>query len=195
MENDTFLGYGKPFLSLENGLLVTKNVPVPKRPYYKPWITRNLPIIKQLRVLELGRKLFLKINITDTPSEVIQSEDQKKKIISAVFRDIKQINKGKNSIGVLLYLPTRFDYESPLSQSWKQFLGNEATKNGLFFIDLIDEFQKLPFQDVDDLFILANTIGYFNSAGHYTEKGNRYIAAILYKKLIDIPEISEKLNK
>jgi len=195
MENDTFLGYGKPFLSLENGLLVTKNVPVPKRSYSMPWITRNLPIIKQLRVLELSRKLLLKINITDTPSEVIQSEDQKKKIISAVFRDIKQINKSKNSIGVLLNLPTRFDYENPLSQSWKQFLGNEATKNGLFLIDLIDEFQKLPVQDVDDLFIPAGTIGYFNSAGHYTEEGNRYIADILYKKLIDIPEISEKLNK
>ena len=195
MENDTFLGYGKPFLSIENDILVTKNVPVPKRPYYLPWATDNLPIIKELNVLELAGKLLLKKKFTVTQSKVIHGEDNKKEIISAIFRDIKQINQGKNSIGVLLYLPTRYDYKKPLSQSWKQFLINEASINGLFFIDLTDEFSKLPALNIEDLFIPDGTISYSHAAGHYTEEGNRYIADTLYKKMIDISEISARLNK
>jgi hypothetical protein len=134
MENDTFLGYGKPLLSLKNGLLITNNVPVPTRPYYLPWITSNLPIIKELRVFQLSSKLFSKMKSHDVPRKIIQRTNQTREVISAILKDLKIINQGKNSIGVLVYLPTRDDHENPLSRTWKQFLNSEAVKNGLFLL-------------------------------------------------------------
>ncbi len=100
MEKDEFLGYGKPFLSVQNDILITKNVTVPKRPYYLPRLTINLPIIKELHTVELSRRLLSKLKFTDPHSNIIQSENQKKEIIpaiikmrevvSAIFRDIRK---------------------------------------------------------------------------------------------------------
>jgi hypothetical protein len=45
-----------------------------------------------------------------------------------------------------------------------------------------------------DLFISAGAINYIHSAGHYTEEGNRHVADTLYNQLIEIPEISARLN-
>lgn len=205
METDESGGYGKPILSVQNDLLITKNVPVPKRPYYLPWLNDNFPIIKKLHVFELGGKLSKRLlKSFKIPNNIIQSENQKKEIIPAIinmrevesriFKDIKNINRTKNSIGILLFLPTSFEYKA-LPQYWKQILTDEAEKNNLIFIDLIDEFQKLPADYMKDLFIPDGVIKFDSAAGHYTEEGNRYIADILYKKMNAIREISEKLNK
>ncbi len=100
------------------------------------------------------------------------------------------MNQAKNSIGVFLFLATYFEYKDLLPQYWKQILKDEAGKNNLFFIDLIDEFRKLPAEYVKNLFIPDGVIKYMDASGHYTEEGNRYIADVLYKKLTAIPEIS-----
>jgi hypothetical protein len=70
----------------------------------------------------------------DVPRKIIQRTNQTREVISAILKDLKIINQGKNSIGVLVYLPTRDDHENPLSRTWKQFLNSEAVKNGLFLL-------------------------------------------------------------
>jgi len=117
-----------------------------------------------------------------------------REVISAIFRDIKHINQARNSIGVLLFLPTSFEYKRPIPQPWMKVLVDEAKKNELYFIDLTDDIKKIPAGEIRNLFIPDGAINYDSAAGHYSEEGNRYIADILYEKLKAIPEISEKLN-
>src|SRR5262244_1013414 len=57
MKYDSFLGYGKPVLDIENGMLVVKNVPVPRRNYYFPWIQH----LRQLHTVEFLNRVSRRI--------------------------------------------------------------------------------------------------------------------------------------
>jgi hypothetical protein len=96
---------------------------------------------------------------------------------------------------VLVYLPTKYDYIGNASEIWRQFLHTETVRQNLLFIDLIDEFRKLPPQTIENLFIAPGDIDFQYAAGHYTEEGNEFIARTLYDKLSAIPEISDKLGQ
>ena len=94
------------------------------------------------------------------------------------------MNKAKNSTLVIVYLPMKADYMGKRAEEWRQFLHSEAMSREFIFIDLIEEFRKYPPQEVESLF-----------AGHYSEKGNAYIANILYEKLLSIPEIASRFQE
>ena len=96
---------------------------------------------------------------------------------------------------VLVYLPTREDFTEDTSESWRQLLDAEAEKNNWLFVDLIEEFRKLPPQQVGDLFISEDIADYYGAAGHYTEKGNRFIADTLYQALLSIPQVSDEISE
>lgn len=194
MRYSQFLGYGKPVLSLQDNSLLVSNVPVPKRSYYVPWLTDNLGVLDQINLVKLVRKLFRQNEVDNSDGYVIRDENKMKQIIPAIFSDLYQINKSNQSICIIVYLPTREDHSSKSTKSWRQFINNEARKNELFFIDLIDEFQKLPAGEVEKLFILPGAIDYIGAANHYTRDGNKYIARVLNKKMLAIPEISDRLR-
>ena len=52
-------------------------------------------------------------------------------------------------------------------------------------IDLHDDFSKSPYVEVSKFFIYGRE--------HYTEKGNQFVADLLYKKLLSFDEIKRKI--
>jgi hypothetical protein len=67
---------------------------------------------------------------------------------------------------------------------------------GIVFVDLIDDFGKLPVTRKDGMFIWPGSVHYFAEApGHYDDQGNEWVAKELYARLISIPEVAEKLAR
>lgn len=184
----SFLGYGKPLLEVKDGALIKRNVPVPKPSFYKGWIGRNMQAIEKLQSFRLLRRLFFGKNIRS-------NDDQSREVLSKILEDMHQTSFIKHNILVLLYLPIESDYVGNESGTWRQFLHAEATKHDIVFVDVIDEFRKLPPQAIERLFIREGVIDYVKAEGHYTKEGNEYVANIIYKKLISIREISNLLKE
>ena len=184
MLSNNFLGYGKSFLVLQDDTLVNTNEPVPKFSYLIPRLHKILQELRQLNSVQLLRQKFAKNDSasgSDNPSE---NSPQARELVVKIVRNLQEINKAQNSTLVLVYLPTKADFMGRRSEEWRQFFHSEAISQEFIFIDLIDEFRKYPPQEVHSLF-----------NGHYSEKGNTYIANILYKKLLSIPEIASRFQE
>ncbi len=190
MKSDQFGGYSKPVLKLQDGVLVIENVPVPEPSFYRVCLNYKLQKIRKLYLINHLNRLFFQKNTTNTN----QDDNQIKKVVLKVFQDLQQVNQLKHSTLVLVYLPTMGDYKGSGSEPWRQFILTEAKKNNFLYIDLIDEFRKLPPQTVKNYFITEEFNKFPGGAGHYTEEGNAFIAKLLYDKLLAIPETSDKLK-
>ncbi len=187
MQRKTFHGYAKPVLELQNGVLFTKNTPVPKRSYYMPRLTgirSALPKLGKLKSIELLRRIASSGKGRASLEENDLQDNRTREIVLRVFQNLQQINQAKTSSLVLVYLPVLSDYMGKGAERWRKFLHAEAANNKWLFIDLIEDLRKYPPQEVSTLF----------RSYHYRERGNAYIADILYKKLRAIPEISYKLQ-
>ncbi len=96
---------------------------------------------------------------------------------------LAELNHEKDSTLVLVHLPVSSDVTGTQSEPWRQFLRAQALSHDWSLIDVIGEFRGYPPQEVRSLF-----------RGHYTEKGNAYVAHLLYERLLSIPGISRKLE-
>jgi len=191
MRHKVFQGYGKPVLVIRDDSLVMQNVPIPAPYFYTFWINRHRPTINELNSIKILRRFFFQ----QPPVTTGQDDYPTQAVVSEIFQDLHRLHQATNSVLVAVYLPTKEDYGGNRSAPWQQFLQAETTKQDLLFIDLIDEFRKLPPQTIESLFIPRGAVDFEGSAGHYTEKGNTYIAQILYEKLLTIPEISGRLSR
>lgn len=181
MQTGDFRGYGKPLLKLQDGTLVNINKPVPKRSYLIPKLAIIKTQLMQLHSVQLLKKRFSPRrsgNISD------QYNDEVKRVSLKIYENLYQVNQLKNSILVLVYLPTPSDHAAKTSDPLRKLIKNEAARNGWIFIDLVEEFRKYPAERVSTLY-----------RGHFNELGNAYVTDALYKKLMTIPEIADKFEK
>lgn len=187
MQRNIFLGYGKPIIELENNVLVTKNIPVPPPiKHSNPRLRHCIRAINNLNVIKLIRSFLPHNENSYGKSKNYNTQ----KVVSKIFEDLQKVNRAKQSILVLVFLPTKNDYTEKTSKPWQDFLYAEATHNKYIYIDLIEELKKLPQQKIEKLFIPEGVIDYYGATGHYTKEGNKFIAYNLYKKLVAIPEIA-----
>lgn len=182
MQSDRFLGYGRPWMAIEDGELVVTNEPVPKRAYYWPRATHSLQVLARLNSLRLVRSL---LGRQGSPAEKGHplTDPRCRQLALKIFEDIHKIDEARNSVLVLTYLPTQGDFMGSNSDQWREFLRGESERNGWCFVDLVEEFRTYPPHLVGSLF-----------SGHYSEKGNAYIAEILYERLLAIPRVAERFN-
>jgi hypothetical protein len=197
MQNKRAFGYSKPVLRVENGNLVVENVPVPRRSAFTIWLTQSRYVFKELRTIELLERILQKFS-PQKPAVPLSSEQMlpaaDREVLRKMFEDLQATNKQKNSIFILVYLPVDIDYKPhEPSSTYRQFLREEAERKGILFIDLVDDFQKLPRQEMEKLFIPPGTQYFLAAPGHYWVEGNEYVAKKLYSKLISASEVAKKL--
>jgi len=190
-------GYGKPVLKLENGELVAENVPVPRRSAFLHWLALKPHPLREFRSLAdlawlAGRVLPARdAAFANGPSE------QQAQVLDVMFENLQATEKQKNSVLVLLYLPERVaDYQTGgISPVWRNWVRQECVKQGIVFVDLIDDFRKLPITWKDGLFIWPGSGQYFTEAvGHYNDQGQQWVAEELYNKMIAVPEAAQKVG-
>lgn len=192
----SYVGHGKPVLRLQDERLVTENVPVPKPSRFAQWFGTKRIQLRELRSVKLlGSLLGQLIPATDDFSK--GPTEEQAKILDGMFASLQVMEKQKNSVLVLVCLPTTlhdFEQGGP-TPAWRAWLRQESTKTGMVFVDLIDDFQRLPVTVRDGLFIWPGSVQYFAEApGHYDDQGHMWIAQELYGRLISIPGVAEKLD-
>jgi hypothetical protein len=194
MESDTFLGYPKPLLKIENGALVNKNRPVPKLAFMiprLPFIREGVSNLSVVRLMRRAMTSFMPARTAANPQESPMDEGPKdleaRQVSLKIFEDLQKLNQAKDSVLVLVYLPRRPDYALGKEVGpWRQFFRDLSNEHRFVTIDLVDEIAKLPAQDTAEL---------YSDNGHYSEKGNRVVAEALYRQLLAQPEIKSKLHQ
>ena len=205
MLSDSFLGYAKPVLEIENGSLAVKNVPVPRRDYYFPWITQNIDNLRNLRTVEFSNRLLRKVGVATSKSHqpTQRERDEKaRKLARKIFEDLKRINEQHSSKLVLVYLPTIWEltgkppveWEWTDPKDWTEFLEEESRSLEIPFINLFSEFRSLPYNEMVHLFIPKRQLSYPEAAGHLNDAGNKIAARVIYDKLMNDPTISCALS-
>ncbi len=184
MQSDTFLGYGKPFLTTRQGELFQENFPVPKKSYLRPWLTTDLHELEQLHSVRYFLKPFQKTR--RRPELSLKADQQHTEDVAArIFADLHDMSRSKGRFAVLVHLPTRDDYFRSEVDTWGRFVRSEVGENEYLFVDVVEEMRTLPPDRVETL---------FRQGGHYTAEGNRYVAEVIHRKLSDYSVLSDHLH-
>lgn len=193
MQSAQFQGYDKPLLDLEKGALVVGNVPVPRRSYILPWLTDRKAIFNTLRSAELAR-LFRHAARAQPPisSELAKNDDGSRKtrdILRLLLLDLKRLNKERGSELIIVYLPALSDFQPGGPGAWSEWLREEAQALELPLIDVLGRFQALAREDALNMFILPGQ-GTYPGVNHLNERGNAFVAKLIYEELKVRPAIA-----
>jgi len=190
MQHSAFNGYGKPLLGVENDRVVVTNVPVPRSmEVWAPRLARIENALSHLTVIHLIRSA-LKLNAAGLPAESDERNEQTAGVLSHMLDDLLAMNQARGSVFVLVYLPVRAELGSQ-SGTWRHVLGEYARQRRVLYIDLTDNFRRLPAAESDKLFITNVALG---TAGHYNEAGNAFVADLIFRQLLANPETAAKLH-
>ena len=116
------------------------------------------------------------------------------KVVPYMLDDLVSTNRARNSVFVLVYLPVRMEITENMAGSWRSLLAEYARQHGVLFIDLVDDFHRLPPDELDKLFFAWGSIYFPGAADHYTEAGNAFVADRIYRRLLANPETAAKLH-
>lgn len=193
MQNATFIGYGKPVLAVKDGHLVTTNVPVPmSMEFWSPKLVRVENALANLSITRLLRRMLgLDSSAPAKPAQTGRNRETAQ-VFSYMLDDLYRANLAKNSLLVLVYLPTREDWTT--EGSWREQLADYARERGLLYLDLFEVFHRLPPEELDQLFIAKGAIDFRGATGHYTEAGNGFVADLIYRGLLADPRTATKLH-
>jgi hypothetical protein len=194
----SLVGYGKPVLKLHDGELVADNVPVPKPSRFLHWLALKPSPLRQFRSVAALAALARRVLPARESTLGNGPTDEQRQVVGKMIEALQAIEKQKNSILVLVYLPNRgYGYEQSIpSLAWRAFIRTECRKRGVVFFDLLDDFQKLPLTMKDGMFIWPGSVQYFaEAAGHYDDQGHEYVAKQVYARLLSIPQVAEKLGR
>jgi len=179
MESDTFMGYGKPYLSVRKGKLVQENHPVPRRSYDASWLAANLHMWRELDTSQWLAETFG--GLLPGPEVHTDTDDHGRTdaVVEKIFSNLQETSVDNDRQVVFVYLPTRGDLKDRGYSRWEWLVGMEAEKHGYHYVNVADEMRTLPPGAVEKL---------FRKGGHYTDEGNRYVAEILLPKIAALAE-------
>lgn len=175
MGADRFAGFGKPFLDLERGALVTRNVPVPRGPYLFPWLTLLAPSLDELRMVLFARRLAawggMAVKVQGPQAPPLE-------LLLAVAQDLEKLSEAGRSRLAIVYLPTILDMTpNPAFDGWREGLHAAFASRGFDYVDLVPDF-RAETGGSDLLFLPATVMG-----RHYTIGGHRLVARVLRERL------------
>lgn len=188
--DDSFLGYGKPKMVIENGELTVRNVPVPRKGHWMPWFTENSDLLDELHIIAALRGLLRKFSgsraATSSLGEVME-------VALMLFDRLAAHHLERGSEFILVYLPVEEDYAGHY-EDLRQYLARWTRSRGILFIDPTNEFRALPASQATRLFIAEGPNKFPDAAGHYNALGNRWVATIIEQRLKEMPEVSSRIG-
>jgi hypothetical protein len=193
MQRGIFLGYGKPVLKVEIDELIIDNVPVPRQGFILPWTTpRYQAALGELRSVQILRQTFFQNQDSGRPPI---DEPEVQAVAEKILEDLVRLNRARGSRLVLVYLPTYSSHRpDPKTDTRRRYIRQGAAANDVILIDLVEDFRKLPEDEIEALFIPNGAIDFPGAAGHYSARGNEYIARRLSEELLARPEIAEMIG-
>jgi hypothetical protein len=114
------------------------------------------------------------------------SEETVRSTALRVVEELQKLNRDKQSVLVLVYLPIATDYFKADSNPWRKYFQSSALARGIPFVDVVKRFRSLPAEEVESFYVRPWD-------GHFSPKGNEYVAKVLYERLIAMPQITNKI--
>ena len=116
-------------------------------------------------------------------------------MLAKLVEDLKRVAQERGSRLVLAYLPQGSDHEPNAFTDWYlSDLRMVAAQQGVWFIDLVFDFKLMRREKILEMFIAPGSVPFVGADGHYSVKGNKLMADLLYRKLMAIPELSTLLS-
>jgi hypothetical protein len=189
--------YAKPVLTLEGDSLRTGNVPVPRWSYRIPrllaFVNQKRSALEKLRIAQLGESLRNRFGRRGEPgSAAVDSLTWQ--VADRVFADLARVNRAKNSILVVLFLPTPGDSSGRASDQWRRWLRLAGEQRGFVYVDLVEDFRAMPRDSIPWLFYKPPPPRPGGASGHYGELGNEWVADRLYSHLMAVPATAARLE-
>jgi len=185
MQRNKFIGYSKPVLAIENGVLVVRNIPVPRTSYIFSFFTSIRDSFSKLRTVEFVNRVVHKISTDDVVRQNAGSggNAETRVILMKLFQELAKSNHEFDRKLVLVYLPTRYELSGKPPEQWMDFIQREALNLEIPFINIMTEFQSMKDDEIAKLFIPYGNIKYPKAAGHLNEAGNKVVAEIIHGRL------------
>jgi hypothetical protein len=193
MRSDEFLGYPKPVLAVENGRLVVRNVPVPHRSTLKVRMYEASRTASEFRLVQLFRPPAAPPLLGAGPDE--ERADPLRPVVEQVLASLRQLHAERGSTLVLVYLPGAEEYGVSGAGTWRTFAADTARRLQIDYIDLVPDLNEAASAEVKGFFFKVGEIPYLGAEGHYTVRGNRFIADKVYQRLSTLPATAERLRR
>jgi hypothetical protein len=193
MRDASFLGYPKPVLAVEGGRLVTRNVPVPERSALRATLREMVRTAATFRTVQLLQSWLPPPASSRASSD--DAADPMRPVVASVFQSLSDLHRQRGSVLALVYLPMRPDYAENQADAWRRFVREQAERDQVAFIDLVDDLRTVPPKEIDGYFIKPGDSPYGRGAGHYSVQGNDFIARALYRRLIAIEAVAARLDR
>jgi hypothetical protein len=174
MMKSDFHGFGKPHLDLDDGRLVTRNVPVPAGAYRFPLLTANRSRLQELRSYALLDRLFRELR----PPEPPPSSEHLFALFFAVLEDLRAMNAERGSSLLVVYLPTFLECLPGSDNGLRVRLATECATRGLTFVDLTFAFAALPPDALDQMYLPG-----WPPSRHFSARGHLLVAQALQPRI------------
>ncbi|MEQ1855827.1 MAG: hypothetical protein ABL963_05100 [Longimicrobiales bacterium] len=181
-QSPVFLGFPKPILALTGDSLSILNQPVPADSWFR-WVGRGLAFpSSQLRSIRLLTSLSTRA--LPESGRPHPSPDETLRVAAAMFDRLAVAARTNSTSLLLVFLPTEGMHARARPSVWQRGAREIADSLGLPFLDLTDQLQLMSGVEVPALFQQAAdfdpaTMPFVFGAGHYTERGNRWVAEAL----------------
>lgn len=198
MRHDRFSGYGKPVLVLDHERLAVRNVPVPRRSALATTLSHLAREAANFRTVELIRRVV--VGSPPPPGGVpgavpdAADRDALRPVVEKLFESLHDLHAQRGRTLVLVYLPVQEEYAPGEPDPWRTFVHEAAARQGIPLIDLVPDLQAVSGAEAETFFIKPGEVRYGDAAGHYTLRGNQFVARALYRKLLAIDGVAAKLG-
>jgi hypothetical protein len=189
MESDTYRQYAKPILRLDDdGSLGVRNVPVPHHGDRVPWIERHANLFEQLRIVQLAQPALDALRPADSDRLTV---GELSNLSGGVFEALQRIADQQGATLVLLYLPTRHDFDEP-GDLWRRRVAREARHRGILLVDLVEEQNRMERLEMMKLYapVAVNE----TDSVPFSEAGNAWVAESLWNRLRQLPSLAARLD-
>lgn len=187
MRNSSFGFYGKPTLRLSEGALAVEGVPVFRLSYPARLMTNLSTQTDRLRSIELGKAVFSRV-WGSAAQQGLANDDEIRILAMRVFEELQRLNRAKQSVLILVYLPIATDYYKRDSNVWREYLKKGALERRIPFLDVVERFRSLPAEDVERLYLRPWD-------GHFSPRGNEYVARFLREQIGAMPQFAGRFRQ
>jgi len=184
MQRTKFIGYSKPVLAIEDGVLVVSNIPVPRASYMFSFFTSIRDSFSKLRTVEFVNRVAQKILTADVVRQKAGSGNaETRQILLKLFQELAKSNNEYDRKLVLVYLPTRYELSGKYPEEWMEFIERAALSMEIPFINIMTVFKSMRDDESANLFIPYGSLKYPKAAGHLNDAGNKVVAEIIHGRL------------
>jgi hypothetical protein len=196
MQDDRFIGYAKPVIRVnDQRALIVENVPVPRTHFYHHFLSKNAGSINDLAIVKSANGIAESLGSSKRRPPVDFSDTRIRELALRIFQELVELSSETKSVCVFVYLPMKDDYANHDADDLRQYLLDQLQARGMIYIDLTEEFRRLPPGEVQDLFIPRGVVPFFAAEGHYSESGNEYVAKRLYQRMLAVPELRKRFSE